>query len=238
MSVIGDKILALTKQLYPEGRAFKMQEGGFLEKLHQALSISEAQAYADAMSIRYDILPDNSNFTVDDATDWERRLGLINGSGSSLSDRMLAIKTKMNQPGDNPAKGSYLYLEEQLRNSGFDVYVYENKFLQYPSGVFATETPEQLTGLSNFITANEFNDCQFGQRRFGGNYNNKIVNNISEAADLNFNFDGAWKNTFFIGGNLLGSLGSVPTIRKDQFRQLILKTKPVHTVGFLLINYT
>lgn len=237
MSVIGDKILALTRQLYPEGRAFKMQQDGFLEKLHQALAVSEEQAWNDAMSILFDILPDNANFTADDATDWERRLGLITIPSTLLADRMLAIKTKMNQPGAAPAKGSYLYLEEQLQNSGFNVYVYENKFMQYPSGTFATETPEQLSGLSTFITANQFNDCQFNQRSFGGNYNNKVVNHISEARDLPFNFGGAWRNTFYVGGNPLGSMGVVPIAQKDQFRQLILKTKPAHTVGLLLINY-
>ncbi len=238
MSVLSDKILALTRQLYPQGRAFKMPIGGFLEKLHIALNNSEQQALADAMSILYDILPDNANFTTDDATDWERRLGLIYSPSVPLATRMLAIKNKMNQPGENPAKGSYLYLQEQLNNAGFNVTVYENRFLQYPAGVYTTETPEQLTGLNNFITYNQFGQHQFGQVRFGGNYNNKVVNNIDETLDRNFNFAGAWRNTFFIGGSPVGTIGSVEAIKRDQFRQLILKTKPVQTIGFLLINYT
>ncbi len=119
MSIIGDKILALTKQLYPEGRAFKMPLGGYLEKLHEALSNSEQQAFADAISILSDILPDNANFTEDDATDWERRLGLIYNPLAILSDRMLIIKNKLNQPGNNPAKGSYLHLLKKISTDNF-----------------------------------------------------------------------------------------------------------------------
>ncbi len=238
MSVLSDKILALTRQLYPRGRAFKMPVGGYLEKLHIALNNSEQQAFLDATSILYDILPDNDNFTSDDATDWERRLGLIYSPSVPLADRKLAIKNKLNQPNENPAKGNFRYLQEQLNNAGFNVTVYENKFLQYPEGIYVTKTPEEVTGLNTFITANQHGQFQHGQRMHGGSYNNKIVNNISEAEDLLFNFGGAWKNTFFIGGSPVGTIGSVPLIQKDQFRQLILKTKPVQTVGFLLINYT
>jgi uncharacterized protein YmfQ (DUF2313 family) len=108
MSSIKDKIITLTKQLYPTGRAFKMPVNGYFEKLHKALAVSEAQAYEDAISIKYSLLPDNNNFTADDATDWERRLGLPYSPSSTLSDRKAAILRKLQQPGTNPAKGHKL----------------------------------------------------------------------------------------------------------------------------------
>jgi uncharacterized protein YmfQ (DUF2313 family) len=229
--ILNDKILKLTKALYPNGRAFTMPVGGFLETLHKALINTEAQAYTDALSILNNILPDNANFTIDDATDWERRLGLVYSPLATLAARMQNIKNKMNYPGKYPAMGSYLYLQQQLRAAGFNVYVYENNF----GGL--TMTPEQLTGLNTFQNKWQFNDRQFGQVNFGGCYNNLIANSITQAGDLGFKF-GSLRNTFFVGGSPAGQIASIPASQQAQFRQLILQTKQVQTVGFLLINYT
>jgi uncharacterized protein YmfQ (DUF2313 family) len=236
MSKIGDQLLSLSKQLYPRGRAFSMYEGSELESLHIALGKSEERAYNDATSILNDILPDNAGFTLDDAADWERRLGLITNLAVPLAARMALIKQKMNQPGPNPAKGSYLYLQEQLNIAGFNVTVYENRFPNYPSG-YTTLTPEQLTGLNIFQTLNRHGQFRHGERRHGGHYNNMVVNHIDESLDELFGFAGDWKNTFYVCGSPAGTFANVPAVQKDQFRQLILKTKQVQTVGFLLINY-
>jgi hypothetical protein len=142
----------------------------------------------------------------------------------------------MNQPGPNPAKGSYLYLQEQLNLAGFTVTVYENRFPNYPSG-YTTLTPEQLTGLNIFQKLNRHGQARHGQRRHGGHYINMVVNHIDESLDELFGFVGDWRNTFYIGGPTVGSFANVPLVQKAQFRQLILKTKQVQTVGFLLINY-
>jgi len=42
----------------------------------------------------------------------------------------------------------------------------------------------------------------------------------------------------FVGGVTVGSFANVPLARKNEFRQLILKSKPLHAVGYLFINYT
>ncbi|MCE3278024.1 MAG: hypothetical protein K0S44_215 [Bacteroidetes bacterium] len=237
MSSISDKILALTKQLYPTGRAFKMPLNGYLEAFHRGLAVSEAQAYQDALAIHNSILPDNANFTADDATDWERRLGMVDGSANTLSVRKLAIQRKLNYPGNTPEKGHYLHLEEQLQSAGFNVYVYENRFPLYPTGYF-TKTPEQVTGLSNLKSKVQYGQKNYGLFKYGGYYANKIVNHIEEERDYHFDLGGTLKCTFFIGGNPIGSYANVPTTRKDEFRQLILRIKQVQDVGFLLINYT
>lgn len=209
---------------------------GFLEGLEKADSISESQAYLDAVSTLDSILPDNANFTSDDATLWETRLGLITNLMTPLSDRMLAIKNKLNQPGPNPAKQAASYLQEQLNNAGFNVFVFENRFSDGMGG-FITQTPEQVSGLTNLTTASQFNQRQFGEVQFGGNYNNTLINFIDETQDLPFNFDGNYRNTFFICGSPVGSVANVLHTRHDEFRQLILRTKPVQTIAFLFINY-
>lgn len=231
--MLNEKLINLTKQLYPTGRAFKLSEGGFYESLHIALAKSEERALNDAMSIRNSMLPDNDGFTVDDATDWERRLGMITNGAVSLADRKLAIARKMNYPGLNPAKGHYQHLEYQLQQAGFDVYVFENRFPTYPEG-YITQTPTALSGIS---TANRYGQLRYGQGRYGSQFLNKVVNHIDEDMDKYFDTGSDLRSTFFVGANPVGSVADVPAERKNEFRQLILKIKPTQTVGFLFINY-
>lgn len=231
-----ERLLTLTRSFYPTGRAFRMPAFGYLESLHIALNMSEARAYNDAVSILSDILPDNDNFTEDDATDWERRLGLITNTSVSLSDRKKAIARKMNSPNRNPARQNYLYIEEQLQLAGFNVYVFENIFPDYPDG-FITQTPEEVSGSPSIITPVQHGDFQHGDTQHGGFYNDKIVNYIDEVDDYPFDIGANYRCTFFIGGNPLGTFADVPATRHDEFRQLILTLKPVQTVGFLFINY-
>lgn len=221
-----DKIIQLTKQLYPTGRAFKMPFGGYLEKLHYGLAESEVRAYEDAVSILYSILPDNDNFTTDDATDWERRLGLITNQLTPLADRKLAITRKLQAPGTNPAKGHYLNLERQLQAAGFDVYVFEN---------IPEQTPFEFSGI-NTTTQIQHGQCQHRQIQHGVVLTNKIANYIDESLDLFHNLGGSYKSVFFIADSY-GGMANVLLTRKKEFRQLILKLKRVQSVGILYVNY-
>lgn len=237
MPSLGDKIFSLTKQLYPTGRAWKIPVGGYLEKLHFGLKVSEEQAYLDAIAIKYSILPDNNNFTVDDATDWERRLGLITNQLTPLADRKLAISRKLNQPGLAPAKGNWRYLQKQLQAAGFDVYVYENIFpFYYPDGNI-TKTPFEVSGDSSFFIDNQYGDWQYGDIQYGGKWTKFVANHIDETRDWSFVIGNNLRSTFFIGASPIGTFANVDINRKDEFRQLILTIKPVQTVGFLFINY-
>ena len=124
-----ESILKLSKQLYPKGRAFRIPFASDIEKIHEGLAISENDAFASAIGILDSILPDNNNFTDEDATTGERRLGLITNETTTLNERKLAIQRKMKHPGTIKARQHYLYLERELRNAGFDVYVHENRIV-------------------------------------------------------------------------------------------------------------
>jgi uncharacterized protein YmfQ (DUF2313 family) len=226
MSSLLDKIRRLTLQLYPTGRAFYIPVSGVKDKMHKALATVEAQALSDANSTLFSILPDNDNFTSDDATLWEQRLGLITNEAVSLTDRKAAIIRKMNHPGSILARQSRDYIESQLQLAGFNVFVHEN----IPDTQILA-----ISGLMGIVQSGQF---QSGQIQSGQKiYSNKVVNNIDRLKDVYYLVGNDNKSVFFIGGEVFPNLANVDQNREAEFRQLILKLKPVQTVGYLLINY-
>jgi hypothetical protein len=227
------KILNLSNQLYPTGRAFKNVVGGWRETLHRALAYSENEAYSAALSTFDSAIPDNSNFTADDAADWEKRLGIVTGN-TDLETRKMAIRQKLNYPGLTKARGNYRFVEKQLRDAGFDVYVYENRF---PDGMggYVTQDPVTIAGIGSLSRHGEINH---GEANHGPYFSNIVANFLDEDKDNNFNFGTNLRSTFFICGPNIGDYASVPLVRKEEFRHLILRLKPAQTVAFLFINYT
>ena len=43
--------------------------------------------------------------------------------------------------------------------------------------------------------------------------------------------------TFFVGGPTLGEVAEIPQSRRLEFKELLLKLKPAHTVAFTFINF-
>lgn len=236
--MFNDLILKLTKSFYPKGRAFRLSKNSTIEKVHKALAISENIAYTSTLSILNSILPDNGNFTVEDATDWERRLGLITNQSTALSDRKLAILRKMNHPGTIKARQHYLYVQGQLQDAGFDVYVYENRFLEL--GVYVTKTPDEIIGaaLSNqAVHGFDGTFLEHGQVQHGGSFDEKIANSIDKEIDAVFDIGSNYRSTFFIGGPTLGSFANISSSREIEFRQLVLKLKPVQSIAYIFTNF-
>jgi len=159
MSSVLNSIRAITRQLYPTGRAFWIPTDGVKDRLHKAIGTVENQMYLDSVSVLDSILPDNDNFTIQDASDWEQRLGMITNNLVSLDDRKAAIIRKMNHPGDIKARQSRDYLENSLRLAGFDVYVHENSLSQ---------TIEQF--LANNPALIQLGDAQLGDAQLGDIY--------------------------------------------------------------------
>ncbi len=239
MSWAEDTILELSKQLYPEGRAFKMPAGGTFNKLHKALAKSEGKAYNDAVAILNDILPDNALFTVEDARQWERRLGIIANESTPLADRKMAIRQKMAYPGSTAPRCSAEYITEQLQAAGFNVKVYENIFLPGP----VTMTPGEILGITTGDS--ELAMFELGEVELGEGWSDSgitiIANHLEEDVDASFAIPpDNYRSTFFIGnpdGLTPSPFVDVPLARKDEFRQLILQLKPQQTVGFMFVNY-
>lgn len=228
-----EKLLKLTRQLYPTGRAFRMPFGGVMDRLHRGLAKSEARVYADATGVLNAILPDNEWFTADDATDWERRLGLITNESLDQETRNAAIIRKMNHPGTIPARQNYRYLEGQLQAAGFNVFVYENRF-PLGGGAYETMAPGELGGIG---VAAQYGMYQYGEFQYGEDFPYKVVNSLDADADLAFDHGSLLRRTFYIGGDPIGTNATVAASREIEFRELIMKIKPTQMVGFLFVNY-
>ena len=218
----------LAKQLLPSGRAFRMPYNGDGDKFLEAIAESKQDAFDSAIGVLDAILPDNSNFTSLDATQWERRLGMIVDNGASLSDRKLAIQRKMNHPGDIKARQSGDYIQQALRDAGFNVTVFWN--------VNINDLPT-YTNRTNVFGANNFGIANFGllaERYYL--YGEKVVNFIDSMQDETFKF-GIENNSFFVVcGTTLGSASIVPLERREELRQLILRLKPLHLPCLLFVQ--
>lgn len=210
----------LAKQLLPNGRAFRMPSNGDGDKFLEAISESKQIAFDSAIEVLDAILPDNANFTSLDATQWERRLGMIINPNATLSDRKLAIQRKMNHPGNIQARQSGDYIQQALRDAGFNVTVFWNvnrSLLPTPVN------KKNLFGLNNFGVFN------FGLLPLVEYPNGETVANfINKIKDESFNL-GINNDSFFVICNTtLGNPAFIPKERREELRQLILRLKPLH----------
>ena len=222
-----DLFLRLTKRLYPTGRAWWMRKNGVFEKFSLGLAYSESRVKTVMQGLLNSIIPDNNSFTTADAARWEQALALFNKSDLDLETRKEAIIRKMRFPGGAPARQHFMFLQGELQNAGFNVYVHENRFGDPPAVVT--------------LAAAIYGQIKYGQMAYGsqGITGTRIANYIKEDKDASFNFGNSVnaRATFFIGGATYPSRANVELSRKAEFRELILKTKPAQTAGILLIDF-
>ena len=227
-----DDILKLTKQLYPTGRAFRMAEGKTITKFMYALGKSEARAYDFAESTLFRILADNDNFTEEDASLWEARLNLKVDPGVDLETRKALINRKYSYPGGEIYRQNYQFIENQLREAGYNVWVHENRF---PDGSGGYYYDDVLTdgGTQHSDDVEHSEDVEFG----GGNLD-LVANYPISGEQFNIGDDENQKGTFFIGGQNYPDRAIVRPDLEIEFRKLVLTLKPANTVAILLIDFT
>ena len=220
-----DKLLKLTKQLYPNGRAWWMRKSGIFEKIHEALTYSESLVIEKIRSISDSILADNENFTTEDASNWERALALFNNSSLSLYLRKQSILRKYKHPGDILYRQSSLYLQGQLQAAGFMVWVHENRFGDPPS-IYQLSSALYDTFLYGSLNYGAFSNVSFDI------IFNSIYDETGQIGDYNHQ-----RAAFFIGGETFLDRVSLNKVREKEFRELVLKLKPAHTAAILFIDF-
>jgi hypothetical protein len=228
----------LSKILLPNGRAFRVPDGGDLDKLIKSISVVRAKRYDDAVQILNDILPDNPNFTEDDAHDWYRRLGIYDSGAVPFADMKLAIAQKQSFPITPLNKQSPEYIEQQLQAAGFDIKVYKNRF---PDGMgsWITKSPSEVLGTA--VELANLGGFNLGTANLGsqwGDYNITVAANyLEEEKDALFDFGNNLRFTYYIAGTPITTFANVLASRKIEFRQLILKLKAAHMAAILFVNY-
>ena len=228
---IFDKILKLTKQLFPTGRAFKISQGTTIEKTLFALGKSEGRAVDFVLSTLYRILPDNDNFTDEDATLWEQRLGLKVNTGIDLATRKSLILRKYAYPGDEIYRANWGFIERQLRLAGYDVYVQENRF---PDGFGGWE---YVNALETENVQHSANVEHSEDTEMGGNNLDLVVNVPIRNEPFDIGDPDNQKGSFFICGETYPDRANVRPDLEIEFRKLILTLKPANTFAILLIDF-
>ena len=244
--MLKDNILYAFKQLFPKGRAFRVPDGGDLENFLKALigdsgvASSLTQVNLDEMNIMDVLIPDNANFTLADAHDWYRRLGLYDTGTITLSNMKLAILQKMSWAINASNQQTATYIQAQLHAAGFtSCNVFKNTF---GSG---GEAIDPGAYISESLEPCVCGEIQSGQSQFGQNATNgysftKIANYIEESKDIGVVITN-YRSTFYVATAISGgtiTYATVPTAQKQQFRQLLIQLKAQQLVGLLFINYT
>lgn len=230
MSVIRN----LTERFYPTGWAFRETLRGIRGQVTAGLLASENRAATDAYGVLFGILPDNDNFTIEDAELWESRLGLASGSALTLEIRKDNIARKIQHPGDVGSRSSDVYLEGQLQAAGFNLFVHENLF---PDGSGGLESRSYPTVVGAVGIAVHSPLVEHGTIQHGGTVEDVVINSLDPVTDSLFNIGTNYERTFFIGGSTLPQFATVPANRREELRHLILTVKPTHLAAYLLINY-
>lgn len=214
MIISYDNIIKLTKQLFPTGRAWKIPYGSNIYKLLYALGKSEQRALQFAINTLDRILPDNDNFTADDAAEWERRLAINAGTGYiPLEIRKSTILRKYQFPGGFLNRQNYRYIEAQLQLAGYDVTVTEN-----------TDPIPSTSPIEHSLSTEHSLLTVHGSAIVG----DIIANSIKIGENINIDTQ---LGVFYIDG-------SIPQNSIEGFRLLVLTLKPVNTVALLRLTYT
>jgi hypothetical protein len=182
------------------------------------LALSESRLHTAILDLQNDILADSLNMSDDAVSHWESVFGIA-GIGTK-SERVAAILQRQAYPGNLLARQSKTFLQAQLREAGFDVYV------NYGT-IYDPQTPI-------------YGDVKYGVKTYAQTAESYTVcaNKLNEADEPAYSFsDDELKYCFYLGGQTLGTTASVSTDRKKEFRNLILSLKPAHTVAILFINY-
>jgi len=224
----------LNWKLYPTGRAWYMKKGGVFDRIHKAIDRSFIRLLEDGRYTLDSVFPDNENFDINDCRLWEYRLGLITNETLSVSVRREAIRRKIAYPNNVKARQHPLFIQSQLQSAGFNVWIHENKFFE--GGEWVYKTPAQITSTSITVTQHGGDTQHGGGTQHGFTGFDVIANQARPNESFSVNDESLWA-TFFIGGEILGDAAIVPESRQIEFRELVLKLKPAHTVVFTFIAY-
>lgn len=224
---LGEEFVDGLGEVFAEGFSVTSNAGSnFLKAQVQILY----NFFNDINNIQDQRLPDNDIFDEIDATNWERVYGIAKRFGATLENRNEVLRARIGYPNGVLERATSEFIQDQLRNNGFDVYVHENRFW--------TGTEFDIVN----VQGGEYNVIVYN----GATYNQQglilteiVKNNIDSESDQEMIVpDKSYMtNSFFIGGPTFPNKANVPLERKNEFRHLILRLKHSHIIAINLINY-
>lgn len=229
-TILGD----LAMQLYPTGRAFNVMKDSFMDKLHSAINISFIRLMDDAKATIDSTIPDNENFTEEDCSLWEYRFGMVTNESLSVQTRRDALRRRMSRGKNIRARQHKDYIQYQLQQAGFNVFVHENGFWEL--GVLVHKRPQDILYIQP-ENVQHGGSTQHGIGVQHGGVNSEVIANSHKPNEIFSVDDENLFATFFLGGETLGQAAEVPENRQEEFRELVLKLKPANLVAFTFINY-
>ena len=256
-------VTALKKSL-PTGDAFQGEPNTDSHKYHEATSTVFAEALDDFISVQNLTIPKvpvDEDFTIQDLMRLENAYGLLINNSVPTQDRVNSVLQKMRGAFGYEGRSSAQWLQDQLFNAGFEVYVLENKFSDGGGG-YETKIPRWEFG-DIFLASDEYmgnetppKEAIMGRNTLTVTSEPKIVNSIYPEEDSAFDLgdledenNPLLKGTFFLTGGTGGAVGvkgiadydsdaSIPANRELEFRILVLANKPAHTVALQHIKLT
>lgn len=220
-------LLRLKKQLLPNGRAFRCATGSEFEKLFLSFCDSEKRVIDDGLNTLNVLIPDNTGFVEVDCEYWERVFGLVINPLDTLAARKARILTLMSFPNNQLSRQHWLFIQKQLQDAGFPVYIHEFINIESSFDYVQHDTATEHGDLT--IEHGAYSDVP---------YESIISDFIDKSREPVGGFTLAeLRSTFFIGGATFPNYANIPATQEKSFRQLILRLKPLHTVGFVQVNY-
>jgi uncharacterized protein YmfQ (DUF2313 family) len=214
-------ILKLKKQLLPTGRAFNCAPDSNFETLLLGGSTAEATAFNDSLNIIEGLFSDNDNFLESDCERWENIFGIYSSVNDTLANRKLAIMRRMAFFSNVKGRQSKVYLQYALQLAGFDCYIFEYDYIK-----------DKITTIAHANNTFHSNSSYLGSSVIPS-HTGYIMNCVeqSEENDLVITNDNL-KTMFWIAGADF-SYFEVPIEREIEFRNIVLRIKPLHTIAIL-----
>lgn len=234
------------KHLLPTGRAWNLTAEKPLKAFFRCLDVLRVDAVNYFNLLYLDINPKTTRLLEQ----WEEQFGLSKGYLTEAQRRERVAAAWRDVGGQSPA-----YIQEVLRNNGFDVYIHEwfdpadrpavgqkqhvtpRNPLSIMSAQYAEVLPVVDCGEPLALCGEEF--------AHAGNYlgllGYPLVNKFVYDADkygYTVPIDPAyWYHFFYVCGPNFGDVAQVEATRRAEFEALILKIKPAHLWAGVIVRY-
>lgn len=223
------------RHLLPGGLAFQITVDKVMRKFFAGLGAFAADVITFIDDVWGDVWPASTR----NLTEWESQFGLTAGALTDAQRRTRLAGAWQARGGQSPA-----YIQDTLRNAGFDVYVHE--------AYNTANLPYVVCGDADAECGNSLAECSPGSSLLRDPRTVLAPNNYTPVVGMGYVVSNKipglvltytssdpdeWPYYLYVGGQTFGSLAQVPADRREEFEALCLKLRPAHTWLGLLIEY-